>query len=69
MSWAVGIDDLAVAVTEGRPPRAGGEQAAHVVDVMETIIRAAAEGKSLAVSSRFKRPAPATWAGTLALQP
>lgn len=26
MSWAVGIDDLAVAVTEGRPPRAVGSK-------------------------------------------
>lgn len=43
--------------TDGSP-RTSGELAFHVLDIMETLLRAAHEGRSLAVESTCERPAP-----------
>ena len=67
MPWAAGLDELALAVVQNRGARVSGEQAAHVVDVMETIVRAAQSGTVMTVESRFERPAPAPWTAELAL--
>ncbi|GAA2311305.1 Gfo/Idh/MocA family oxidoreductase [Streptomyces kunmingensis] len=56
----VGLADLAEAVAAGRPHRASGELAAHVLDVMLTLMDAADQGRSLPVSSTCERPAPVT---------
>lgn len=61
MPWAAGLDELAAAVIEDRPALVSGEQAAHVVDVMESILRAAERGRAEEVASRFERPPPAPW--------
>lgn len=62
MPWATGLEELARAVVEGRPPRVGGDHPAHVVDVLGAIIRSAERGQAEPVSSRFERPAPMEWA-------
>lgn len=62
MPWAAGLEELALAGLEGRAPRNGGAHAAHVIDVIETTLRAAAEGRELAVDSRFEAPPPMGWA-------
>ncbi len=43
----LGIEELAVALREGRPHRATGELALHVLDAAEAIVRAAAEGATI----------------------
>ena len=52
-----GLHDLALAIAEGRPHRASGELACHVVDVARTILAAAAAGRVLEVGTRVERPA------------
>ncbi len=54
----LGAADLAHAVRAGRRPRAGAELALHVLDVMQTILEAAAAERTLRVESRVARPAP-----------
>lgn len=61
--WAAGLEELAVAVAEGRPTRGvSGAHAAHVVDVIETTLRAAEGGRPSEVDSRVAPPPPMEWA-------
>ena len=53
----LGAADLAHAVRAGRRPRAGATLALHVLDVMQTILEAAASDRTLRVESRVDRPA------------
>ncbi|MFE4667069.1 Gfo/Idh/MocA family protein [Streptomyces sp. NPDC056716] len=53
-----GLADLAGALEAGRPHRASAELAAHVLDVMLTLLDAAAEERALPVTSTCERPAP-----------
>lgn len=58
-----GIAELAQAIRAGRPERASGEQAFHVLDVMVSIDESAEKGESVAVVSSFQKapPVPETW--------
>ena len=67
MPWAVGLADLWVSVNERRRPSADGELAAHVVEVLESIIRAAETGRTIEMTSRPDRPPAAPWADALPL--
>jgi predicted dehydrogenase len=62
IDWARALLDLAAAVEEGRPPRASGEQAAHIVEVLDAIRRSSAEGGRVEVRSTFPQPEPLPWA-------
>jgi len=53
-----GLADLAAAVSDGGAHRAGGELALHVLDVMETLLRAAERGRTEDIASRCERPEP-----------
>ena len=53
----IGLADLA-ATAPGREPRAGGLLAFHVLDVMESIVGAAASGRAVQVGSTAARPDP-----------
>ncbi|GAA2126419.1 Gfo/Idh/MocA family oxidoreductase [Streptomyces synnematoformans] len=53
-----GLADLSEALAAGRPHRASAELAAHVLDIMLTLMDAAAQGRSLTVSSSCTRPDP-----------
>jgi predicted dehydrogenase len=55
---AIGLHDFAEAVTDGRPPRASGVLAAHVVEVARAILAAAAGGASVEIATSVERPAP-----------
>lgn len=57
-SRGLGAADLASAIAAGRPHRASGELAYHVLDVMQTIQEAADAGRFLEVASRCERPSP-----------
>ncbi len=67
MPWAAGLAELATAIGDGRKPRTGGDHALHVLDVMETTLRAASAGRALDIESRFDQPPAMDWAQRLAL--
>jgi predicted dehydrogenase len=56
-SRGVGLADLAVALKSGRPQRASGELAFHVLDAMESIHVASAEDRHVLLESTCERPA------------
>jgi predicted dehydrogenase len=53
----LGLADLARAVLDGRAPRASGELALHVLEVMEAILRAAETGMAQTVPGMITQPA------------
>ena len=53
----LGLADLARAITENRAPRASGELALHVLDVMEKILLAGETGTAQVVDSMIAQPA------------
>jgi len=53
-----GVADLAAALRTGARPRAGGELAYHILDVMECLHTAAASGTATAVPSSCEVPPP-----------
>lgn len=57
-SRGLGVADMAYAIKSGRPHRASGELAYHVLDVMESIIEASSEERHLHLSSQCDRPQP-----------
>jgi predicted dehydrogenase len=57
-SRGLGITDMAEAVSEGRPHRAAGELAYHVLDVMHGIHDASATGRYYETQSTCARPEP-----------
>jgi predicted dehydrogenase len=61
--WGRGVVDVAEALRDGRPHRATGYHAAHVIDVIEAIRASlAADGAPVTVSSTFPAPEPMPWA-------
>jgi predicted dehydrogenase len=65
-AWGRGLADMATAITEDRPHRATGEQAAHIVDVLSAVRESIGSGRPVAVASTFAPPAPMDWAVELA---
>lgn len=55
---SIGLVDMAQALREGRPHRASGELALHVLEVMAGLVEAAESGGSVVIESRCARPAP-----------
>ncbi|HEY4022976.1 MAG TPA: Gfo/Idh/MocA family oxidoreductase [Pseudonocardiaceae bacterium] len=53
-----GLADLARAIRTGGQPRASGDLAFHVLDVMESLLAAAETGTSITITSDVARPAP-----------
>lgn len=62
IDWGRGPADLADALAEGRPQRATGAQAAHVVEILEAISASFREGCPVDVHSTFTPPTPMPWA-------
>ncbi len=54
----IGIADMAEAIRDGRPHRASGELAYHVLEVLTGLERSAGEGRHVPIESRSVRPAP-----------
>jgi predicted dehydrogenase len=54
----IGIADLAEAIRDGRPHRASGELAHHVLEVLIGLECSAREGRHVPIESRCARPAP-----------
>ncbi|MEE9279082.1 MAG: Gfo/Idh/MocA family oxidoreductase [Myxococcota bacterium] len=57
-SRGIGLADMVSALRTGRPHRASGELAAHVLDLMESIVEASDRGTHVEPSTRCERPAP-----------
>ncbi len=57
-SRGIGVADMAYALRSGRPHRANGEMAYHVLDTMQAFLDASATGKHIELTSTCKRPAP-----------
>ena len=53
----VGVADMARALRTGRPHRADGALAYHVLDVLESLLEAATQDQSVDVASTVARPA------------
>ena len=53
----IGVADLAYAVRSGRPHRASGELAFHVLDLMQSFHEASAEGHHIQIQSTVTQPA------------
>jgi hypothetical protein len=65
MDWARVLVDLAEAIRDDRPHRATGDQAAHIVDILEGARRSmAADGAPIDITTSFPVPAPMPWAMT-----
>ncbi|MFB9991121.1 Gfo/Idh/MocA family protein [Deinococcus oregonensis] len=58
-NWALALDDLARSLRENRPHRVPGEQAAHIVEILEAAHTSIREGKKVEVHSTFPAVAPA----------
>ena len=55
-SRSLGVADMAHAIRSGRPHRANGDMAYHVLDIMHTIHDAASQGQHIELSSTCARP-------------
>ncbi len=59
----IGVVDIAEAIRDGRPHRASGQLAYHVLEVLEALQRSSKEGRRIAIESTCKRPEPMAGAG------
>jgi predicted dehydrogenase len=57
-SRGLGLADMAHAIDSGRPHRAAGEMAYHVLDAMQATLEAAECGSRIELKSSCERPAP-----------
>jgi len=60
--WGRALVDLARAIDEGRPHRAAGEHAAHVVEILNAVESSYGDGGAVSVTSGFTTPEPMDWA-------
>ena len=57
-SRGIGVADMAYALRSGRPHRASGELANHVLDIMHAFHDASDAGKHIELQSKCARPKP-----------
>ena len=55
-SRGLGVSDMASAIEEGRPARAGIELTCHVLDVMNSVLESAESGKRIDLTTTCERP-------------
>ncbi len=55
---SLGVADMAHAILEGRPHRASGDLALHVLEVMEAFDTASRERRAVEITTPVERPAP-----------
>jgi predicted dehydrogenase len=54
----IGLLDMAAAIRRGRPHRANGDLALHVLEVLEAFERSSVEGRHVVIDTPCERPAP-----------
>jgi len=58
-NWrGIGVADMAQALHSGRPHRANGQLACHVLEIMEALHRASESGRHIELTTTCDRPAP-----------
>ena len=57
-SRCLGLDDLAAAIEQGRPPRTSYKQTYHVLEAMTGIMKSAETGMPYEMTTKFTREAP-----------
>jgi len=57
-SRGLGLADMAYAIRDGRPARAGAEMAFHSLEIMHGLLRSAEQGRYYELQSTCLRPAP-----------
>lgn len=62
VEWGRAVREMAQAIAEGRPQRATGQQAAHVVEILEAISQAMERQTPVEIKSGFTPPTPMEWA-------
>ena len=62
VDWSAGVVELWRALREGHAHPTSGEQAAHVVEVIEAVETAVQTGQKITLTSTFAAPPPLTWA-------
>jgi predicted dehydrogenase len=60
--WGRAVVELGQAIAEGRPQRATGAQAAHVVEILNAVDTSMKQGGAVDITSGFAPPAPMDWA-------
>ena len=55
---SLGVADMAHAIRSGRPHRASGQLALHVLEAMEAFEKAAASGATVTLTTTVERPDP-----------
>lgn len=61
IEWGRAVAEIAEAIDQGRPQRATGAQAAHVVEIICAIQQSYTEGRPVTVNSTFTPPTPMPW--------
>jgi predicted dehydrogenase len=56
-SRGLGVADMAAAIRSGRPHRASGDLAFHVLDIMQAVHESSASGSAINLSTTCKQPA------------
>lgn len=56
--WGIGVAEMAHSIVAGRPQRVTGDQAYHVLDVMQAFLDSSLSGQYYEVKSTFTRPTP-----------
>lgn len=59
-SRGIGVADMVYAIKTGRPHRASGELAHHVLDIMQSLLKSSDQGQHIVLSSTCNGPAPLT---------
>lgn len=54
--WGTGISEMAQAIAENRPQRVTGDQAAHIVEILEAISTSIGTERPVHASLAFRRP-------------
>jgi len=67
--FARAVEEMTEAMVAGRPQRASGSQAAHVVEILEAVGASMRDGGPVAVKSNFVPPAPMDWAADESKKP
>jgi predicted dehydrogenase len=62
-AWARGVAEMASAIVGERPHRASGEQAAHVVEILDAVATSVSDGgRVVSIESTFPAPPLMDWA-------
>jgi predicted dehydrogenase len=56
----IGVADMVQGILEGRPHRASGDLAFHVLEIMDGILESSGSGRHIEPTSRPERPEPLT---------